>query len=140
MGMNCRSLELSLKTLTRIQRPNYEPWLNQLVAMHETHMDVKDRSFSRFLLDLPSVPPDLLSSLREMCVEPDRYVHDIYHLCVYSIRMSRRRNVGFTALREFVQERPSLRGEAMTMLLELTTHPGIITLPLLSSKQFLILL
>ncbi|CAL1714714.1 unnamed protein product [Somion occarium] len=95
--------------IDREWRPNYEPWLNQLVAMHETHMDVKDRSFSRFLLDLPSVPPDLLSSLREMCVEPDR------------------RNVGFTALREFVQERPSLRGEAMTMLLELTTHPDKVT-------------
>lgn len=35
-----------------------------------------------------------------------------------------RRQVGFAALREFVTQRPSLRGEAMNMLLELTTHPG----------------
>lgn len=35
-----------------------------------------------------------------------------------------RRQVGFAALREFVMQRPSLRGEAMNMLLELTTHPG----------------
>ncbi|KAK7686400.1 hypothetical protein QCA50_010624 [Cerrena zonata] len=44
-----------------------------------------------------------------MCVEPDR------------------RNIGFTALREFVTERPSLRSEAMTMLLELTTHSDKVT-------------
>lgn len=32
--------------------------------------------------------------------------------------------MGFAALREFVTQRPSLRAEAMTILLELTTHPG----------------
>ncbi|KAI0072686.1 hypothetical protein K474DRAFT_1604648 [Panus rudis PR-1116 ss-1] len=90
-------------------RPNYETWLSQLVAMHQTHLDGKDRSFSRFLLDLPSVPADLLNLLREMCVEQDR------------------RQVGFSALREFVVQRPSLRNEAMTMLLELTTHPDKVT-------------
>ena len=35
--------------------------------------------------------------------------------------------MGFAALREFVAQRPSLRAEAMTMLLELTTHPDKIT-------------
>ena len=35
--------------------------------------------------------------------------------------------MGFAALREFVSQRPSLRAEAMTMLLELTTHPDKIT-------------
>ncbi|KAL4250329.1 hypothetical protein ABKN59_005891 [Abortiporus biennis] len=90
-------------------RPNYDTWLNQIVAMHQTHFDGKDKSFGRFLLDLPSVPQDVLSLLREMCVEPDR------------------RPVGFAALREFVQQRPSLRSEAMTMLLELTTHSDKIT-------------
>lgn len=33
--------------------------------------------------------------------------------------------MGFATLREFVMQRPSLRGEAITMLLELTTHPGL---------------
>jgi symplekin len=32
--------------------------------------------------------------------------------------------VGFQTLRDFVTQRPTLRGEAMTILLELTTHPG----------------
>jgi symplekin len=34
-------------------------------------------------------------------------------------------HVGFTSLREFVLERPSLRAEALQVLLELTTHPGM---------------
>ncbi|OSD03106.1 hypothetical protein PYCCODRAFT_296574 [Trametes coccinea BRFM310] len=90
-------------------QPNYETWLNQVIAAYQTHTDGKDRSFSRFLLDLPHVPQDILTMLRESCVEPDR------------------RQMGFAALREFVSQRPSLRTEAMTMLLELTTHPEKIT-------------
>lgn len=35
--------------------------------------------------------------------------------------------MGFAALREFVAQRPSLRQDAMHMLLELTTHPDKIT-------------
>jgi symplekin len=34
-------------------------------------------------------------------------------------------HVGFTSLREFVLERPSLRAEALQVLLELTTHQGM---------------
>ncbi|KAI0343250.1 hypothetical protein BDW22DRAFT_1356862 [Trametopsis cervina] len=90
-------------------RPNYDTWLNQIVVAYQTHLDNKDRMFSRFLLDLPSVPSDVLSLLREMCVEPDR------------------RQVGFAALREFVTQRPTLRSDAMTILLELTTHPDKVT-------------
>jgi symplekin len=33
--------------------------------------------------------------------------------------------VGFMTLREFVIQRPSLRAEALNILLELTTHPGM---------------
>ena len=55
-----------------LQRPNYETWLNQIVAAYQTHLDNKDRTFSAFLLDLPAVPSDVMSLLREMCVEPDR--------------------------------------------------------------------
>ncbi|GBE86574.1 hypothetical protein SCP_0904530 [Sparassis crispa] len=89
--------------------PNYEIWLNQIVAVYQTHVDGKDRAFSRFLIDLPSVPQDVLNLLRESCVEAER------------------RQVGFAALREFVSQRPSLRAEAMNMLLELTTHPDKVT-------------
>ncbi|TFY68492.1 hypothetical protein EVJ58_g962 [Rhodofomes roseus] len=89
--------------------PNYETWLNQIVAAYQTHLDGKDRTFSRFLLDLPHVPPDVLHLMRDSCTEADR------------------RQMGFAALREFVTQRPSLRAEAMTILLELTTHPDKIT-------------
>ncbi|KAI0091687.1 Symplekin tight junction protein C terminal-domain-containing protein [Irpex rosettiformis] len=90
-------------------RPNYETWLNQIVAVYQTHLDNKDRTFSRFLLDLPSVTPDVLSLLREMCIDPDK------------------RQVGFAALREFVTQRPTLRTDAMNGLLELTTHSDKVT-------------
>lgn len=61
-------------TSTRSQLPNYETWLNQIVAAYQVHADGKDRTFSRFLLDLPQVPQDILTLLRESCVEPDRFV------------------------------------------------------------------
>ncbi|EMD39061.1 hypothetical protein CERSUDRAFT_133852 [Gelatoporia subvermispora B] len=96
-------------TSDRNWQPNYETWLNQIVAAYQTHSDGKDRTFSRFLLDLPSVPPDVLNLLRESCTEPDR------------------RQMGFAALREFVAQRPSLRAEALTILLELTTHADKVT-------------
>ncbi|OCH93643.1 hypothetical protein OBBRIDRAFT_885314 [Obba rivulosa] len=95
--------------IDRNWQPNYETWLNQIVAAYQTHSDGKDRTFARFLLDLPSVPPDVLNLLRESCTEPDR------------------RQMGFASLREFVAQRPSLRAEAMNILLELTTHPDKVT-------------
>jgi symplekin len=47
-------------------------------------------------------------------------------IMIVVLTMLYRRQVGFAALREFVMQRPSLRSEAMTMLLELTTHPGMV--------------
>ncbi|KAJ6518677.1 Symplekin tight junction protein C terminal-domain-containing protein [Mycena sanguinolenta] len=88
-------------------RPNYDAWLNQIVASYQTLLDGKDRTFSRFLLDLPAVPEDVLGLLRELCVDansPDRM------------------QVGFVTLRGLVTQRPSLRSEALNVLLELTTH------------------
>ena len=48
---------------------------------------------------------------------------------VHCVRM----HVGFTSLREFVLERPSLRAEALRVLLDLTTHPGMTVVPMLMS-------
>jgi symplekin len=56
------------------QRPNYDVWLNQVVAEYQLRLDRKDRMFARFLLDLPSVPSDVFTLLRDLCTEPDRYV------------------------------------------------------------------
>ena len=63
----------SVPQLTSFQRPNYDTWLNQIVVSYQTLLDGKDRTFSRFLLDLPSVPRDVLALLRDLCVDADRY-------------------------------------------------------------------
>ncbi|TRM60720.1 Symplekin tight junction protein C terminal-domain-containing protein [Schizophyllum amplum] len=95
-------------------RPNYDIWLAQLVSAYETMLDDgrpeagTQRSFAKFLLDLPAVPPDVMDLLRDLCVEggsPNRVA------------------VGFQTLRGFVIQRPSLRDDALKVLLELTTHP-----------------
>ncbi|KAH9074729.1 Symplekin tight junction protein C terminal-domain-containing protein [Lactarius deliciosus] len=90
-------------------RPNYEVWLNQIVAEYQLRIDRKDRMFARFLLDLPSVPSDVFTLLRDLCTEPERM------------------QIGFQTLRDFVTQRPTHRGEAMNILLELTTHPEKVT-------------
>ncbi|KAH9479566.1 Symplekin [Psilocybe cubensis] len=92
----------------RSWRPNYDTWLNQIVVSYQTMLDGKDKTFARFLLDLPLVPNDVLDLLRDLCTDsssPDRM------------------QVGFTTLRGLVNQRPSLRMEALNVLLELTTHP-----------------
>ncbi|KAF8159678.1 Symplekin tight junction protein C terminal-domain-containing protein [Crassisporium funariophilum] len=90
-------------------RPNYETWLNQLVTSYQTVLDAKDkdRAFARFLLDLPSIPSDLLDVLRDFCVDSSS---------------TDRAHVGFATLRGYVAQRPSLRMDALNVLLELTTH------------------
>lgn len=57
-----------------LKRPNYDTWLNQIVASYQTLLDGKDRTFSRFLLDLPTVPADVLDLLRDLCVDSTRYL------------------------------------------------------------------
>ncbi|KAF8892079.1 Symplekin tight junction protein C terminal-domain-containing protein [Infundibulicybe gibba] len=88
-------------------RPNYDIWLNQIVVSYQTLLDGKDRTFSRFLLDLPTVPADVLDLLRDLCVDFDS---------------PGRMQVGFTTLRGLVVQRPSMRVDALNVLLELTTH------------------
>ncbi|KAJ4473814.1 Symplekin tight junction protein C terminal-domain-containing protein [Lentinula aciculospora] len=88
-------------------RQNYDIWLGQIVAFYQTHLDGKDRTFARFLLDLPSLPADVLSLLRDLCVDnesPDKM------------------QIGFSTLRGFVMQRPLMRADALNVLLELTTH------------------
>ncbi|KAF8631924.1 hypothetical protein AX15_002177 [Amanita polypyramis BW_CC] len=89
-------------------RANYDIWLNQIVASYQTLLDSKDRTFARFLLDLPSIPTDVLDLLRELCVDSTS---------------PERMQVGYSTLRGLVMQRPTMRNEALTVLLELTTHP-----------------
>jgi len=64
----------SVLIILLLQRPNYDVWLNQIVASYQTLLDGKDRTFSRFLLDLPTVPGDVLGLLRDLCVDFTRYL------------------------------------------------------------------
>ncbi|KAF5374859.1 hypothetical protein D9758_000263 [Tetrapyrgos nigripes] len=89
-------------------RPNYDTWLNQIVVSYQTLLDGKDRTFARFLLDLPSVPQDVLGLLRDLCVDSESL---------------EKMQVGFSTLKGFVMQRPTMRADALGILLELTTHP-----------------
>ncbi|KIJ55664.1 hypothetical protein M422DRAFT_63678 [Sphaerobolus stellatus SS14] len=95
-----------IRSRTNASRPSqYEVWLQRIVTGHQENLDTKDRTFSQFLLDLPSLPDGILDMLREFCSNPDRT------------------QVGFLTLREFVTLRPPLRARALKTLLDLTTHP-----------------
>ncbi|KAF8636400.1 hypothetical protein AX17_003582 [Amanita inopinata Kibby_2008] len=89
-------------------RPNYDTWLNQIVSSYQALLDGKDRTFARFLLDLPSIPAEVLDLLRDLCVDSDS---------------PERIQVGYTTLRGLVIQRPTMRSDALNVLLELTTHP-----------------
>ncbi|KIL69469.1 hypothetical protein M378DRAFT_99051 [Amanita muscaria Koide BX008] len=89
-------------------RPNYDVWLSQVVASYQALLDGKDRTFARFLLDLPSLPPDVLDLLRELCID---------------FSSPEKMQVGYSTLRGLVIQRPTMRSDALNVLLELTTHP-----------------
>src|SRR5258707_10940 len=82
--------------------------------------------FARFLLDLPCVPSDVFTLLRDLCAEPERYAAVNFSMACFVIEnfLLPRMQIGFQTLRDFVTQRPTLRGEATNILLELTTHPG----------------
>ncbi|KAF9530352.1 Symplekin tight junction protein C terminal-domain-containing protein [Crepidotus variabilis] len=86
-------------------RPNYDTWLNKIVSAYKTDLDGKDKTFTLFLLDLPSIPGEVLEFLRDHCLDHSRM------------------QIGYTTLRGLVIQRPAMRMEALNVLLELTTHP-----------------
>ncbi|KAL5492454.1 hypothetical protein ACEPAI_3901 [Sanghuangporus weigelae] len=89
--------------------PIYPLWVQKLVNAYEPMIDAKDRTLSKFLLDIPFIPQEVLNLLRDLCVEHDRM------------------QVGFITLREFVIQRVPLRAQAMKTLLDLTTHSDKVT-------------
>jgi len=68
----CSCFLPSKDTHSFFQRSNYDTWLNQIVAGYQTILDGKDRAFAKFLLDLPSIPGDVLDLLRDLCVDSAR--------------------------------------------------------------------
>lgn len=53
--------------------PNYDAWLGQIVASYQTLLENKDKTFPKFLLNLPHVPADAMSMLRELSADRERY-------------------------------------------------------------------
>ncbi|KAG8927139.1 hypothetical protein FRC02_008439 [Tulasnella sp. 418] len=90
-------------------QPQYDIWIRKLLAAQMHNIDGKDKTLTRFLIDLPSLPSNALFLLRDICTDADIMP------------------VGFNSLRELVSLRPPVRSEAMKILLDLTTHPEKVT-------------
>ncbi|CUA78065.1 Symplekin [Drosophila melanogaster] [Rhizoctonia solani] len=87
----------------------YDIWLGRLATCLKARMEPKDKTFAKFLMELPSVPSHVLSLCRELAETPQQM------------------GIGFAALREFIQLRPPVRPEATRILLDLTAHPEKVT-------------
>lgn len=94
------------------QSPLYRTSLLHLINLYLPRLS--GTCLSRFILDLPDVPLELLSILQALCTDPDRS----------------RGRVGLKTLRDLVVERPPLREDALRNLLELCTHAGESSRPL----------
>ncbi|KZV93110.1 hypothetical protein EXIGLDRAFT_674317 [Exidia glandulosa HHB12029] len=88
---------------------HYGVWLRRLLDGYRSRLDAKDRTFARFLLDLPELSDELLHFMRDLCLDQDKM------------------QVGFTTLRELVALRMPVRKAALAILLDMTTHPERIT-------------
>lgn len=147
IGYACCHHDLCQTLTLNDQRPNYDTWLNQIVSSYQTILeskaegkpDSKDKAFAKFLLDLPSIPVDVLDLLRDLSVDPEKYVSLAFCCLVGALIHGDRMHVGFTSLREFVLERPSLRAEALRVLLDLTTHPGMAISEMLTSLTYMLI-
>ncbi|CAE6446197.1 unnamed protein product [Rhizoctonia solani] len=91
------------------REPQYDIWLGRLATFLKVRMEPKDKTFARFLMELPLVSSHVLSLCRELAETPQQM------------------GIGFAALREFIQLRPPVRPEATRILLDLTAHPEKVT-------------
>ncbi|KAM0748127.1 hypothetical protein T439DRAFT_74720 [Meredithblackwellia eburnea MCA 4105] len=90
------------------ERP-YDRWLRKLLEHILEHSSNKDRAFTQFIVDLPSIPSEEVAKFGIMCTNPEQ-VH-----------------LGFSALRELVAMRPTARQAAVDVLLGLAVHPDKLT-------------
>ncbi|KAH7106040.1 Symplekin tight junction protein C terminal-domain-containing protein [Auriculariales sp. MPI-PUGE-AT-0066] len=93
---------------------HYDLWLRRLldgVCITLDDLDARDRTFTRFLLDLPELSNETLAMLRDLCIErPDAV-----------------KQMAFLTLRELVTIRAPVRQIALEHVLDLTTHPDKMT-------------
>ncbi|KAG8745157.1 hypothetical protein FRC12_014635, partial [Ceratobasidium sp. 428] len=87
----------------------YDAWLVRLAVALKARIEAKDKTFARFLMELPAVPAEVLSLCRELAEAPQQM------------------HVGFAALREFINLRPPVRNQALQILLDLTAHSEKVT-------------
>ncbi|WVQ81189.1 hypothetical protein IAT38_003311 [Cryptococcus sp. DSM 104549] len=79
--------------------------LESIIASYLPKLDAKDKHLNTFILNLPSIPPSIITTLSTLSQDPER--------CV----------VGLLTLRDIVESRPPARPQALQTLLELSTHP-----------------
>ncbi|CAD6969691.1 unnamed protein product [Tilletia controversa] len=84
--------------------PMYDHWLLALLDEVIPTVGDKDKSLSRLLSDLPSLPDAAIKRIAPLCHDRPRMI------------------VGFTVLRDITAHRPPARPEALRILLELTRH------------------
>lgn len=54
-----------------MQTSRYSIWALRLVKAY-SELSLKDKTFGALLLDLPSIPPDILLMLRDFCLDNER--------------------------------------------------------------------
>jgi len=90
---------------TAVATPIYDKWLLALLDEIIPTLGEKDKSLTRLLSDLPSLPEGAIARIAPLCHDRTRMI------------------VGFTALRDIAAHRPPARPRALDTLLELTRHP-----------------
>jgi len=53
-----------------------------LESKAEGKPDNKDKAFAKFLLDLPSIPADVLDLLRDLSVDPEKCASSMLLMCL----------------------------------------------------------
>ncbi|KAK4701540.1 symplekin, partial [Phenoliferia sp. Uapishka_3] len=87
----------------------YDRWLRRLLEHILQHSSNKDKAFTQFIVDLPTIPNEEISRFGAMCTNPEQV------------------QLGFAALRDLTVMRPPVRQAALDVLLSLTTHPDKLT-------------
>ncbi|KAK0554314.1 hypothetical protein OC861_000630 [Tilletia horrida] len=87
-----------------ISTPTYDHWLLTLLDEVIPALSEKDKSLSKLLGDLPSLPVAAIDKIAPLCQDRHRMI------------------IGFTALRDIATHRPPVRQKALEELLVLTRH------------------
>jgi hypothetical protein len=80
--------------LSCLQERQYDVWLGRLASSLKARMEPKDKTFARFLMELPSVTSNVLSLCRELAETPQQYVSVCCGVCPAQLSQDGRRLCG----------------------------------------------